>query len=265
MTGSAPTSRLGLDEVTLIAVTSINMEATIKAIEACQNGVRFAACKLLTHEQPPRQLPGLEVVIIPELATSREYSQFMLRHLADHVATSHCLVVQWDGYVVHPERWDPAFLEFDYLGASWPQFGDGYDVGNGGFSLRSRRLLKACQAEQFVPSHPEDVAIGRINRPWLEQQGMRFATRQMADTFSAERASTPDKAFGFHGVWHMPALLGAQRFWSLYQELEDRKSVYHDVRTIMAQLAGHPEGWRRCCQLGLDKLRDTITERKKLV
>lgn len=265
MTGSVPTTRLGLDEVTLIAVTSINMEATIKAIEACQSGVRFGACKLLTHQQPPRQVPGMDVVIIPELATSHEYSQFMLKNLADHVATSHCLVVQWDGYVVHPERWDPAFLECDYLGASWPQFSDGYDVGNGGFSLRSRRLLKACQAEEFRPSHPEDVAIGRINRRWLEAQGMRFATCQMADAFSAERASSPDKAFGFHGVWHMPALLGPERFWSLYQQLEDRTSVYHDVRTIMAQLAARPRGLRRCCQLGLDTLRDKIGARKSLV
>jgi len=256
------TARLSLSQVTLIAATSINIEATLQAIETCQRGVRFAACKLLTHRPPARSLPGVEIIIIPELVTAREYSEFMLRNLADYVATPHCLVVQWDGYVLHPERWRPEFLDYDYIGASWPQFDDGHDVGNGGFSLRSHRLLKACQDADFIPSHPEDVAIGRINRAWLEQQGMRFASCALADSFSAERTSRPDKTFGFHGVWHMPALIGPQRFWHLYEGLEDRTSVYHDLRLIMAQIAGHPRGLGRSCRMGWHKLRDTIMTRK---
>lgn len=265
MTGRNASFRLALDDVTLIAVTSINLEATLQAIEACQRRARFATCKLLTHQQPARLVPGVEIVMIPELATAREYSQFMLRKLADHVATSHCLVVQWDGYALHPERWQPEFLDYDYIGASWPQFGDGHDVGNGGFSLRSRRLLKACQADTFIPSHPEDVAIGRVNRAFLEEQGMRFAPCALADNFSAERASNPDKTFGFHGVWHMPSLVGAERFWELYRQLEDRTSVYHDWRLIMGQIAAHPRGLRRCFQMGWDKLRHRLTARKNVM
>ena len=97
---------------------------------------------------------------------------------------------------------------------------DGLDVGNGGFSLRSRRLLEICRSPQFLFSHPEDVAIGRHNRPWLVAQGVRFAPRELADSFSAERASSVKAAFGFHGVWHMPQLIGADRFWEAYCELD---------------------------------------------
>lgn len=247
-------TQLDLPQVTLIAATSINVEATLQAITACQSGIRFAACKLLTHQHPARSLPGLEVIITPRLESSEAYSRFILTKLADHVATSHCLVVQWDGYVVDPARWDSRFLECDYVGASWPQFDDGHDVGNGGFSLRSRRLLEACRLPRFTPSHPEDVAIGRHNRAWLEAQGLRFASRELADAFSAERASSLERAFGFHGVWHMPQLVSADRFWEVYCGLEDRSSVYRDLRGIMRELLLQPHGLRRCMRMEWDRL-----------
>jgi hypothetical protein len=247
-------SRLDLFQVTLVAVTSINLEATLQAIEACQSHVCFGSCKLFTHQQPARTLPGLEVIIIPRIESSAQYSRFMLEDLVNYVQTTHCLVVQWDGYIVNPGRWDPRFLENDYIGAAWPHFSDGHDVGNGGFSLRSRRLLEACRLPQFASSHPEDVAIGRHNRRWLEAQGLRFAPRDLADTFSAERASSPEKAFGFHGVWHMPKLVGTDRFWDMYCGLEDRSTVHNDQIEIMRQLAGKPRGLRRCVQMGWNEL-----------
>jgi hypothetical protein len=256
-------ARLDLPQVTLISATSINLEATLKAIEACQRHVRFGACKLLTHEQPARTLPGLEVIITTRLRSAEHYSRLLLSELAHHVDTSHCLVVQWDGYVVNPDRWNARFLDYDYIGASWPQFTDGRDVGNGGFSLRSRRLLEACRSSQFSPSHPEDVAIGRHNRGWLEAQGLRFAPQTLADSFAAERIGSPEDAFGFHGVWHMPALVGADRFWDLYSGLEDRSSVHQDRGAIMRDLAEQPHGLRRCMKMGWDGLWQPSRRRKR--
>ena len=257
------TLQLDLPQVTLVAATSINCEATLRAIEACQAKVRFAACKLLTHEPPSRVVPGLETVIVPRLTSSRQYSRLILSDLAPHVETSHCLIVQWDGYVLDPARWDPAFLDYDYVGASWPHFDDGHDVGNGGFSLRSRRLLEACRSPQFAFGHPEDVAIGRSNRAWLESRGIRFAPRALADVFSAERASSPEVTFGFHGVWLMPQVMGADRFWDLYNGLEDRSTVFHDQAAIMRRLAGGPDGLRRCLRIGWDGLWQKPRRRKK--
>lgn len=248
-------SRLGLPQVTLVAVSSVNITATLRALDACRRHIDFGACKLLTHTLPPEIPSDLDVVLIPEIASAQGYSQFVLRCLGDHVATSHCLVVQWDGHVIHPEFWSPEFLEYDYIGASWPQFTDGYDVGNGGFSLRSRRLLLACQTAQFVPGHPEDVAIARSNRAALEAQGMRFAPRELADRFSAERAGNADGAFGYHGAWHMPGVLGNEEFWSIYESLDDRKSIYHDLGHIILQMILQPRGITRCVALVSDWLR----------
>lgn len=258
-------ARLECPDVTLIAATSINCEATLRAIEASQAKVCFAACKLLTHQPPARVIPELEVVTIPRITSSEQYSRLVISRLVEHVDTSHCLIVQWDGYVIDPTRWDPHFLRYDYIGASWPHFKDGHDVGNGGFSLRSRRLLAACRSPQFSFSHPEDVAIGRKNRTLLEAQGMRFAPRALADGFSAERSSSPSVTFGFHGVWHMPHLIGPDRFWDVYCGLEDRSTIFHDQATIMRQMAKGPDGLKRCWRMGWDSLRQSRRRQKEKV
>lgn len=245
--------RLALPQVTLCAVSSVNIAATVAAIEACRAHIAFGACKLLTDADVLFLDPEVERVRIAALTSSRAYSDFLLRSLVDHVATPFCLVVQWDGHVVDAGRWRDEFLEHDYIGASWPQFAkDAWAVGNGGFSLRSRRLMEACRAPGFVPRHPEDVAICRTNRAMLEAQGLSFAPRELADVFSAERAGDPSTAFGYHGAWLMPRVLGAERFWQLYQTLDETGSVTHDRWPIIAQVLRGPDGLRRAGRMMLD-------------
>ena len=131
------------------------------------------------------------------------YSGFMLTGLADHVRTSHALVVQWDGFPTRAAGWDPRFLDFDYIGAPWPGAPPGATVGNGGFSLRSRRLLEALTEPGMVRSHPEDLAICVANRPRLESEfGIRFAPIEVAERFSYERLPPTGGSFGFHGLFN---------------------------------------------------------------
>jgi len=60
-----------------------------------------------------------------------------------------CLLVQPDGFVINPDKWDNQFFEYDYIGAPWEQvphsyldpWGKPHRVGNGGFSFRSKKLL----------------------------------------------------------------------------------------------------------------------------
>ena len=254
----AATQRLVLPDVTLCAATSVNVQATLRALEASLAQVDFAACLLLTDSQVRPDHPDIRIVPIQRLASAQAYSGFLLGQLADHVETSHCLVVQWDGHVLDARHWDPAFLEHDYIGASWPQFDDGRDVGNGGFSLRSRRLLQACQSPRFQQSHPEDVLIGRVHRPWLESKGLRFAPRPLADRFSAERAGDPQHSFGYHGVWHMPRLLGVDRFWEIYRTLDGRGTIRHDFAAVLKQVAQGQAGVGRALQMLADRVVDAI-------
>ena len=246
--------RVHLPQVTLCAVSSVNVTATLRALEASLAQIDVAACKFFTDALVKPVHPDITIVPITPIASSGAYSDFVLTQLVDHVETSHCLIIQWDGHVLDALHWRPVFLDHDYIGASWPQFTDGRDVGNGGFSLRSRRLMELCRNPAFQLSHPEDVAIGRINRAWLENRGMRFAPRALADIFSAERAGNMNETFGYHGAWHMPDVIGPEGFWKLYRDLDDRSTIHHDLANIAKQLWSGRGGPKRAVRLVLDQI-----------
>lgn len=248
-TTTARAPRPLLRDVTLCAVSSSNVAATISALEASLAEIAVAETLLFTDVDPALlgivMADAIRFVPIERIGSSAAYSRFILEQLVDHVGTSHCLIAQWDGHVTDGSRWCDEFLEYDYIGASWPQFDDGHVVGNGGFSLRSRRLMEACRHSDFTVHHPEDVAIGRTNRVMLEQLGMRFAPVDLADRFSAERAGDPAMAFGYHGVFLMPRLLGAERFWNLYRRLDDRATLRHDFGDLLRSVTEGRNGiWR---------------------
>jgi len=247
--------RLALPQVTLCAATSVNVRATVRALEACLAQSDFAACKLFTDASILPENPAIEVIPIAPLTSLAAYSHFLLSDLVDHVETSHCLIAQWDGHIVDARRWRADFLDHDYIGARWPQFDDGHDVGNGGFSLRSRRLMKACRAPEFCAGEVEDIAIGRTNRAWLESLGMRFASSALAELFSSERSGDPARSFGYHGVFNMPRAVGIDAFWQIYLELDDRGTLHHDFFPLLRQVGRGRHGFARMRRMISDRLR----------
>lgn len=247
-------ARLSLPTVTLCAVTSVNLDATVEALRSCLNGIDFGQALLLTDADIRQLPPGVDKISIPPLRSGLAYSEFMLRELAAHIDTEHCLVTQWDGFVADPGQWDDRYLQYDFIGAPWPQFSDGHDVGNGGFSLRSRKLLEACRSPGFAVSHPEDVAIGRTNREFLEREhGIRFADRETAARFAFERSRSEGPSFGFHGVFNMVEVLGPERFWQLYDTLDERTAAMTDYRLLMRQAGSGTNGLRRRTRLTVDR------------
>ena len=100
--------------------------------------------------------------------------------------------------------------------------------------------------------------IGRVNRAWLEGQGLRFAPRDLANRFSAERVGDPGQSFGYHGVWHMPSVLGVERFWEIYGSLDARGSIRRDLGTLMRQVAKGRGGAARAARLLGDRLGDAL-------
>lgn len=249
--------RLRLPSVTLCAVSSSNLEATVQALQISLAQIDFADALLFTDRDPASlgldAASDIRVIPIDPIRSSEAYSRFMLEKLADHIRTDHGLIVQWDGHVIDAARWQDAFLEYDYIGASWPQFDDGHEVGNGGFSLRSRRLMDACGAREFKAHHPEDVAIGRTNRALLESLGLRFAPVEIADQFSAERTGDPALTFGYHGVFLMPQVLGAERFWQTYKKLSDRGTLWVDFGKLLGAVLRGQRGVSRVLALSRDR------------
>lgn len=214
--------RLDLPEVTLAAASSKALPATVRALRKCLDQVRPAAAILLSDTCPPAEnLRGIRFVRTPRMSSRGAYSNFILKELGQHIETEFALTVQWDGYILDARNWTDEFLAVDYIGAPWPQFDDGHDVGNGGFSLRSRRLLNACADQRISGSEAEDIAVCRSARSWLESEyGIRFADRDLARRFSYERTPPQGDEFGFHGAFNMARLMPRSEYREMIASLD---------------------------------------------
>lgn len=117
------------------------------------------------------------------------------------LTTSHYFYLQWDSAVINPDLFDHAFLNYDYIGAPWP-WHLFHDVGNGGFSIRSRRLAQAVSGFPFEPR--EDEYICRTHRGFLEAGfSIRFAPAPLAARFSVEHPMpNHPPSYGYHGLWN---------------------------------------------------------------
>ena len=200
---------LDLPNVTLCSVETRTPGLAARAMTHSMRGARFADAVIFTLQDASHAgLTGMRVVSIGALSTMEDYSRFILHELAQHVATEFVLVVQWDGFVLDPAAWQPQFLDFDFVGAPWHWMPPHLAVGNGGFSLRSLRLLHAMRDPDMVIHHPEDVCIGQTNRQRLEQRyGIRFAPVELAYAFSYETLAPPSRTFGFHGTNNLAGAL----------------------------------------------------------
>lgn len=212
-----------LSEVTLVCVSSVQIRRSLAALAISQSKLRFARVLFLSDATAGCIPSGIEIVPISALRSIDDYNKFMLYELWAYIETSHCLVVQADGYVLNPKAWSDEFLEYDYVGAPWPLQEDAYidpfgrhqQVGNGGFSLRSKRLLSVPQ-RSHVPwevnqgsfyrhmnagFYSEDGNICVHNRHIYEADGCRFAPIEVAGRFSKELDVPPFTRrfpFGFH-------------------------------------------------------------------
>ncbi|HKW80046.1 MAG TPA: DUF5672 family protein [Casimicrobiaceae bacterium] len=192
---------LDLPGVTLCCIDTANHALAVRALSRSAAGIRFARTLLLTDRAV--DAPGIELRPIASLDSRDAYSRFVLHSLLDHVDTPHVLLVQWDGYAVNPAAWRDDFLDCDYIGARWFWAPEGQRVGNGGFSLRSRRLLEALRDPRIVLTEAEDVTIGRAFRGLLEREhAIRFASEALADAFAFEAAYPAGLPFGFHGLYN---------------------------------------------------------------
>ncbi|WP_277188341.1 DUF5672 family protein [Caballeronia sp. BR00000012568055] len=206
--------KLNLRNVTLCAVDCLNPLLAARALDISRQHGLFGDTLLLTDQ---RLEVNARIALIPSIRSREEYSEFILKRLAEHIHTPWVLLVQWDGYVLNPAAWTEDFFAFDYVGARWPHRPDGMNVGNGGFSLRSKRLLDILSNDDRFTADSqavEDELICREYRPLLESEyGIRFATTSLADRFSVEFlpisdielgfAPSSERRFGFHGIFHL--------------------------------------------------------------
>jgi len=156
--------------------------------------------------------PGSTFVKIDPIDNKTTYSELMLKELGKHITSDFTMVIQYDGIPTDSTRWQDEFLKYDYIGAPWPWFPADRSVGNGGFSIRSRKLTDLCLHEtiQLVPGpneHQEDVHIGVLYKDWFLSQGVKYAPVPLAKEFSAEIPGGKFNTYGFHGTLCLPFYL----------------------------------------------------------
>jgi len=225
-----------IKQVSIATVNCVDVEEGVKALRYSMRHIDFANAYLFTNEDVC--IDDITVIKIEKLNSVDAYSNFMLK-LHHYINPEYLLVVQDDGFATNPELWTDEFLEYDYIGAVWPvdeswierqgakkfMVGQWNRVGNGGFSLRSRRFLElSAQLGDSCGGIGEDVFLCVANGPFMKSKGVKFAPIELANRFSRENnlvnwqervEHDPMSCFGFHG-----------RNFSNHQQLIDLKNNF---------------------------------------
>lgn len=231
--------QLDLSNVTLLLIDTVIHDLSCKAIEDSVKHAKFG--QLLVFSNRPHFYEGLNanVMTINPFRGPHDWGVFLWGEVAPHLEKDFVLVIQWDSWIIDPTAWDEKFLEYDYIGAPW--WYSRNNVGNGGFSWRSRRLMDYLYNNKHLYSPVginEDVLLCRAMRGLFAQQGFKWPDPLLANKFAFERVRYEGvlKHFGFHGIFNWPLVLGAS-------ELEERLKLVREnpylKSTMLRELPNH--------------------------
>lgn len=204
-----------LSNVTLIALTSVRIPETIKALEYSCKGVKFGKVKIASDVKPDNLPDFITHEFTEKSSNIDEWNYNIIYNLSKHVDTDFCILIHDNGFVVNPESWRDEFLNYDYIGAPWPLPNDNFSYrdinGNlvrqgNSVSLRSKKLLDVpnklnLEWKSFHGFTNEDGFICVNYRHKYLDEGCIFADIDVAKYFSHE-SMIPEiqgiKPFVFH-------------------------------------------------------------------
>jgi hypothetical protein len=227
----ATLQRRRLKDVVVVAADSVSPNLAARALDISTDQCEFADAILFSDTA----LSGrFRHVPIARLNTIQDYSRFCLVDLPKLTNAPFVLIVQWDGYVVDPAMWTPAFLKFDYIGAPIAGAGGVPYVGNGGFSLRSRKLLDALTQITPRQGEAEDVAICVTHRERLIRDfEVVFAPVNFARRFSRETIDPGAPTFGFHAAPNLLLYASDDEIIAIFQSLKPLVLVKYPAHLLM--------------------------------
>jgi hypothetical protein len=152
------------------------------------------------------------------------FCESFIQQTNKYITDDFCINVQHDSTIIDPTKWDDNYLKYDYIGAPWPmniiQASDMVAgriekipnvVGNGGFSLRTRKLIEES-AKLGWEHKNEDLNICVFNHQKMIDAGIKFCPPELAVKFSVEhptpyhyfdrRVLFTYNSFGFHGEFN---------------------------------------------------------------
>lgn len=196
-----------LKNVTLFSIDCVNPAMACKALKYSSRCINFYDSILFTsHELVCDDVNVVKIVKIEPVTNLSEYSSFCVEKLAGYIKTDFMISIHTDGFIINPHKWTDEFLEYDYIGAPWPPDAPWCTknrVGNGGFSLRSRKFMEIAAGLGQSFRH-EDILLTNTCYDTFIVAGCRYAPVELAMKFALE-AKIPeceynlDNCFGFHG------------------------------------------------------------------
>lgn len=219
--------KLDLSRITLIAMTSVDIDNHIKALQYSSKDIKFGAVKLVCHEKPHNLPENISYHYIDKMSSIDEWNYSIIYKLSDYVDTDYAILIHSDGFIVNADSWKDKFYDYDYIGAPWPIPKDDISyrdvngnlirVGNS-VSLRSKKLLNLAKDldlewKPFHGYYSEDGFIAVNYRHIYEQHGCKFADINVAKYFSHE-TELPETfgiiPFAFHGKYN--------KYMSIFQQ-----------------------------------------------
>jgi hypothetical protein len=191
---------INLTNITLVALTSVRIPQTIKALEYSSKEINFGSIKLLSDIKPENLPKNIQHEFTEKSSNIDEWNYNIIYNLPKHIETEFALLIHDNGFVVNPSSWKDEFFKYDYIGAPWPMPSDNFSyrdiegniirVGNS-VSLRSKKLLEVPLKYnlQWVPFHGftnEDGFICVNYRHVYLKDGCKFADIDVAKYFSHE-------------------------------------------------------------------------------
>ena len=212
--------KLKLPNVTLAAMSSVNIYETVKALQYSMRGIEFGDVVLITHRKPFFLPKEIHYKHTSKLTNIDAFNYKMVYELTEFIDTDYVLLVHYDGFVVNPESWREEFLNYDYIGSPWPlpknnttyrdSKGNICRVGNS-VSIRSKKLLDFPRQANLKwermedGNYNEDTFLCCKYKNVIEDAGMNFAPIEIAKYFGHEHMIPEimdvEKPFIFHKWW----------------------------------------------------------------
>lgn len=240
-----------LSHVTLCCIDNQFPDQGFSALLKSTRSITFEKTLFFTSSsfvEPKHDISNCEIKYVDHLTSIDTYSHFLIKELGQYIETSHVLIVQWDGFIINASKWSDLFLAYDYVGAPWAGSGEKL-VGNGGFSLRSKKLMNALREIPIEIYHPEDDVICKQLRPLLEEKfDIQFSPVDLAKEFSFESDKPASKTFGFHGLFNLPIVL-------------NESDLYDFIDSITPSILFHGHWaffYQNCLSLGSQKILSEI-------
>jgi hypothetical protein len=189
---------INLKNITLVAMTSVKILETVKALEYSCRGIEFGAVKLISDIKPDNLPVGITHEYIEKMSNIDEWNYSIIYKMGKYVDTEYAILIHEDGFIVNPESWNDDFFKYDYIGAPWFLPHDDFSyrdingeiirVGNS-VSLRSKKLIDLpikldLEWKPFHGFYNEDGFISVNYRHIYKEHGMNFADLNIAKNFS---------------------------------------------------------------------------------